>query len=170
MLPRECISKYGRELTFKERINSKVYGIGFFKPIKSEENVLSQLFKVTNNTVRPHLDQLTCGLIFRLTRTNEINALAIHFDEIKKVQIIKLPDQVSPIPLSPFWFLLKIGFKAHSVQSLAKYNEFRFGDVTVEITLTQTSSIKLRWNGRFVNQLTKFFNYSLGDRTETNYL
>jgi len=148
--------KYGRELTINERLINKIFGIGFFRPIEGQPNVLSQWFEMKNFTVRPHLDQLTKGLIFRLTGTKEMDALGITYSEITKIRINKLSDTVNAVPLTPFWLLIKIGFEPRSVRWFTRYG-FYFGDCEVTIKLKNQNPICLTWKGRHEKAIRKFF-------------
>ena len=157
-LPRALTKQFGRELTFKERNEKKAYGIGFFKPTPSEISVLSRWFEANNNVIRPHLDQLTEGLIIRLIGAKEINALAISYSEILKVIISKKPDSVTPIIGSPFWVLLKLGVKPRTARWLTWGSrvEFDFGDVLVEIQVSD-SNLYLQWQGQHYEDVKQFF-------------
>lgn len=149
-------NKYGRELTLNERVKNKIFGIGFFRPIEGQPNVLSQWFELNNFTVRPHLDQLTQGLIFRLTGTKEMNALGITYSEITKIRINKLPDIVNAVPLTPFWLLIKLGFEPRSVRWFTRYG-FYFGDCEVTIELENHYPIGIIWKGSHEKAIRKFF-------------
>lgn len=148
--------KYGRELTFNERLKNKIFGIGFFRPIEGQPNVLSRWFELKNFSVRPHLDQLTKGLIFRLTGTKEMDALGIEYSEIRNIQINKLPDIVNAVPLTPFWILIKLGFEPRAVRWFTRYG-FYFGDCEVTIELKNQNPIGLTWQGRHERAIRKFF-------------
>lgn len=153
------VKLYGRELTFSERRKHKVYGIGFFKPVPDQPDILSRWFHLKNFTVRPHLDQLTDGMIFRLTGTKEMDALAIAYSEIKRIELKRLPDEINPIPLTPFWILMKLGFQAGDVRWFAFIwlYEFRFGELEVTIEVKEHHSIRLIWNARHERAVNKFF-------------
>ncbi|MEM6526478.1 MAG: hypothetical protein AAF693_21985 [Bacteroidota bacterium] len=158
-VPRQMAEKYGRELTLKERFKHKIFGIGFFKPIERQSNILSEWFRIKNFSVRPHLDQLTKGLIFRLKGTNEMDALAIQYTEINKISINRIPDEITPIPLSPFWMLIKLGFEPRKVRWLAfswRY-EFKFGAIEVIIEIDENEPIRLIWNARHEPAVKTFF-------------
>jgi len=126
-------------------------------------DILSQWFQLKNDTIRPHLDQLTKGLIFRLTGTREINALAISYEEITRIVVRKEPDQVNPIPLSPFWFLIRLGVNPRKVRWLAmgRYGEFLFGDVEVTLEVQGQAPIRVSWSGRQERAVRKFFGSEL---------
>ncbi len=163
--------RYGRELTIGERFKNNLFGIGFFKPINDPDNILSKWFELNNNNVRPHLDQLTKGLIFRLRGTKEMNALAIEYSEILKIRFTREPDQVTPIPFSPFWILLKLGFEPRKVRWFAfSYRwEFKFGNIQVTIELDKQKPLSLVWNARYEPSVKKFFNSKyLKDKLDNN--
>lgn len=155
-VPRQMAEKYGRELNLNERLKNKVFGVGFFKPIEGQSNALSQWFEQNSSTTRPHLDQLTHGLIFRLAGTKEMDALGITYSEITKIRIKKLPDIVNAIPLTLFWLLIKVGFEPRTVRWFTRYG-FYFGDCEVTIELENQNPIGLTWKGRHEKAIRKFF-------------
>lgn len=148
--------KYGKELSLKERTQNNIFGIGFFKPEEGQPNVLSEWFKLKNHTIRPHLDQLTKGLIVRLIGTKEVNALGIGYNEIAEIRISKLPDTVNAVPLSPFWVLIQLGFKPRNVRWFSRHG-FTHGDCEVFIQLKASPAIKLIWQGNHETEVRSFF-------------
>jgi hypothetical protein len=154
-VPRQMAERYGRELTLSERFKLKIFGLGFFKPMEGHPNILSKWFELKNFSVRPHLDQLTKGIIFRLRGTKEIDALAIEYSEIEEINIIRHPDTVMAIPLTPYWILIKLGFKPRYVRFLSRFG-YHFGNVEVTLILTNNDTICLEWNGRHDKAVYKF--------------
>ncbi|WOK07725.1 hypothetical protein RT717_03690 [Imperialibacter roseus] len=157
-VPRKMAAQYGREFTLAERVKYKIFGIGFFKPIEGQPNVLSRWFEIRSFTIRPHLDQLTGGLIFRLTGSKTMDALAIRYDEIIQIQVTREPDKVSPITFSPFWFLLQLGFKPQQVRwfTIGRRLEFQFGSIQVTIVLNGNDPIQLVWDARHEPSVRQF--------------
>ena len=117
---------------------------------------MSQWFQLKNFSVRPHLDQLTQGLIFRLKGTKELNALAIEYSEINEIQVTRFADTYTAIPLTPFWILIKFGVSPRKARFFTRYG-YHFGDVITTIKIQDHESIALRWNGRHDKAVYTFF-------------
>lgn len=155
-IPRKMIPLYGKELTYKERIKDKIYGIGFFAPVEGQSNVLSQWFQLKNFSIRSHLDQLTQGLIFRLRGSKELNALAIEYSEISEVQITRFADTYTAIPFTPFWILIKLGVPPRKARFFTRYG-YHFADIEATIKIQDHEPMTLRWNGRHDKAVYTFF-------------
>ena len=156
-LPKKISERYGRELSLRERLKYRIFGIGFFKPVPGQENLLSKLFEHSNNTIRPHLDQLTNGLIFRLVGIKETTALVIPYSEIERIVLTRQPDTVKAIAFSPFWILLKLGFNYKHVYWLSAWYEFKWGAIEVTLKLVEHSPIQLVWDRRRERAVERFF-------------
>ena len=158
-LHRRLIEKYGRELTLKERFDNKVFGISCLQPSRTSNDFLGLWFESKNFSVRPHLDQLTNGLVFRLTDSKDINALAISYVELRSIRVMRSPDLVRPIPFSPFWTLTRLGFEPRKVRWMAISwgLEFQFGDVNVVLEFRDKSSLDLVCSARHEPTVRKFF-------------
>lgn len=88
-----------------------------------------------------------------------MNALAIQYTEINKISFNRIPDEITPISLSPFWILIKLGFEPRKVRWLAfswRY-EFIFGAIEVTIEIDKQEPIGLIWDARHEPAVKTFF-------------
>lgn len=162
-LPSKYSTKYGSELSPIERSKIGAYGIGFFFNNEGSNDVFDQWFSSNNNTIRPHLDQLKKGLLFRLRGTKKMDALAIQLDEINSIILTKEPDILDPIKYYPFWLLLKIGMHPQYAFWFGRGlpQEYIPGDVSVTFNLNDQSKLYLKWKGEKWKQVRKFFSNSI---------
>lgn len=161
--PRRYSKQYGVELKPVERSKVGAFGIGFFFPVEGSNDLFDQRFRKNNNTIRPHLDQLTKGLLFRLRGTKTLDALAIQLNEISSISLIKEPDKLNPIKYGPFWFLLKLGMHPQYAFWFGRGlpQEYSAGDVTVIFNMNDKDRLCLKWNGEKWKQVQQFFKNSI---------
>ena len=141
--------------------NPKAIGNGsyFLKSfINKTDN--SEIIKIDSKC---NFEKYSYGLLLRLNFSNKLSAIPIPKNEIKKIELIRGEEKISPFPLSPMWILLRFGVSILT----ARYFKIYISEYSIEnmklIIDTEIYKMEFIANGfLYENQLEYFENLNFG--------
>lgn len=146
-LTREMIRDYGEALTFKEKLAQKNYGLGRLS-LRDGHPALVKFYLEENNSIRTHFEWTKKGAVIRMRSLRKQYALGLTDDEIERITITKRADYVNPIPLMPFWILLKLGVATTIARRFKiRYSEFRHGPIIIDFALNDQPKLVYETRG-----------------------
>lgn len=140
-LTREMVREYGSELSLKERVAAKSYGIGHLR-LKEGHEAVMRFYNQENNTIKTHFDWTKKGAVIRMRTSRDIYAIGLTDEQITKIELIKKPDYIYAIPFTPFWVLLKLGVKVSTAKMFRTSPEkFNYGPIIIRFNLTDEGNL-----------------------------
>lgn len=98
------------------------------------------------------------GLLIRTFKSDKRMFVLLPYHDVVGFRLKKGDEEISPIMLSPFWILLKLGVKVEVARYFKAGNtEYSIAETRLEITLS-TGKIILETNGYTFNGQARFFN------------
>lgn len=98
------------------------------------------------------------GLLLRAFKSDKRKLIALPYGTIIGILLKKGREHISPLVLSPFWILLKLGVKMETARYFrARTSEYRIEETQLEIT-TNTGIIAMETNGYTFSGQVHFFN------------
>ncbi|WKK83565.2 hypothetical protein QYS48_14780 [Marivirga arenosa] len=143
----------GAELSIRERMQIKVYGLGHLNITSGPEELITEIRK--HNPSRIHLDQRPNGLVGRL---GDKLTFSVQYDKIDQIEIIKEPDNIEPFPFTPFWFLYNIGLPIKYARwTRIRGDTYHAGELTGIIKLKDNQRIEFNLDGNMFEAVKTFF-------------
>ncbi len=143
-----------------------------FKPIGGPSLFLkSFISEIEQNKPLPvnskcNFEQRKNGIIIHTNFSNNYNIILLPKKEIIEIKLFKGYEFIRPIPLSPFWILLKIGVPLRYARYLKMYYPKEYLIEEMKITM-KTSLYEVNFTGSgysYESKLSFLKNLNLGDR------
>ncbi len=112
-----------------------------------------------------NFQKYTNGILMRINYSNKINAVAIRYNDIGKIELIRGEESISPYFFSPMKILLKLNVPIRYARYFGlRHSEYQISDTELKI-FTKDIKIKLVTNGfDFENQLPFFESLNLNNK------
>lgn len=133
----------------------------FLKSIESEIN--KELLKIDS---RCNFQKYSNGLLMRVNYSNKLSAIPFENDNLKKIELIRGEEKITPLPFSIFKLMikLKIPIRYSRYFALNRFGEYKISDTVLKI-ISENYNMTLITNGYdFENQLPFFKSLNIDNK------
>lgn len=124
----------------------------FIKQVEGEE--LPDLLELDNS--KAIVQRFENGILLRVFKSSKNYSIAISFDKLKRLSLIKGKEMVNPTKHSLFWLLLKLGVSIDKARFFGGWNEYRI-DNTELILECEKFYCRMICGGLSFNSQARFF-------------
>jgi len=125
-LSRKIDDLIGKSIPIRDQVRKGTVGSRLYRLLKF--SFLDKETELVDLNSRCTFEKFERGLLLRINDHQKLFSIAIPYDSIDHIELIKGEEVINPFPLSPMWILLKLGVPAR----FARYFMIRLFEYSID--------------------------------------